>query len=262
MQSMPVVTVGQLENWIGAAFWPFVRVAGCLMVAPLFGASYVPRRLRIVIALAVTVVLLPVIAPAAGLTLLSADGIVTTVQQVVIGVAMGFTLQLMFDALTLGGQLLANAMGLGFAFTVDPLRAVTTPSLGQLYVLLGTLTFLALNGHIALIETLATSFQTLPVGPHGLAPSALHAMANWGSVMLLGAVRVALPGLTALLVINLAFGVTSRAAPALNLFAVGFPITLAIGLLVVLLGLPTMQSGLIEMLGSAFQFLGALASAR
>jgi len=181
---------------------------------------------------------------------------------VLIGVAMGFALQLMFDALTLAGQLLANAMGLGFAFTIDPLRAVTTQSLGQLYVLLGTLTFLALNGHIALIETLARSFQTLPIGPQGLSPAALHALANWGSTMLLGAVRIALPGLTALLVINLAFGVTSRAAPALNLFAVGFPITLAIGMLVVLLGLPSMQSGLIEMLGSAFQFIGGLGSVR
>jgi len=259
---MPVVTMAQLEGWIGGAFWPFVRIGACLMVAPLFGASYVPRRLRIVIALALTVVLLPVIPRPQALTLVSADGFVTTAQQVIIGVAMGFALQLMFDALTLGGQLLANAMGLGFAFTIDPLRAVTTQSLGQLYVLLGTLTFLALNGHIALIETLAASFQTLPIGPQGLSAAALHALANWGSVMLLGAVRIALPGLTALLVINLGFGVTSRAAPALNLFAVGFPITLAIGLVVVLLGLPSMQRGLIEMLGTAFQFIGALGSVR
>lgn len=259
---MPVITVGQLEGWIGDAFWPFVRVGACLMVAPLFGASYLPKRLRIVIALALTVVLLPVIPRPTALTLLSADGLVTTAQQVVIGVAMGFVLQLMFDALTLGGQLLANGMGLGFAFTIDPLRAVTTPSLGQLYVLLGTLTFLALNGHIALIETLARSFQTLPIGPQGLSPTALQALANWGSTMLLGAVRVALPALTALLVIHLGFGVMSRAAPALNLFAVGFPITLAVGMVVVLLGMPSMQSGLIEMLGSAFQFIGALGSMR
>ena len=130
------------------------------MVAPLFGASYVPPRVRIVLALALTVV-----AAAAdsarphALTLLSADGVVTTAQQIVIGVALGFALQLMFDALTLGGQLLANGMGLGFAFNVDPLRGVETPALGQLYVLLGTLTFLALNGHIALIETLVAQLS-------------------------------------------------------------------------------------------------------
>jgi flagellar biosynthetic protein FliR len=255
---MPVVTFAEIESWIGSAFWPFVRIGACLMVAPMFSGSYVLPRLRIVIALALTIVLLPVIPRAANLTLLSADGLITTAQQVLVGVAMGFALQLMFDALTFGGQLLADCMGLGFAFSIDPLRAVSTQSLGQLYVLLGTLTFVALNGHIALIETLAASFRTLPVGPDGLSPAALHAMADWGSTMLLGAVRIALPGMTALLVINLAFGVISRAAPAMNLFGVGFPITLALGLLVVLLGLPSMQSGLIEMLGSAFQFMRAL----
>jgi flagellar biosynthesis protein FliR len=257
---MPVISFTQIESWIAAAWFPFVRIGACIMVAPMFGATYVPPRLRIVIALALTVVLLPVIPHAAGLTLLSADGLVTTAQQVVIGVAMGFALQLMFDGLEFAGQLLANAMGLGFAFSVDPLRAVTTQSLGQLYVLLGTLTFVALNGHIALIQTLAASFQGLPVGPQGLSPAALHALADWGNTMLLGALRIALPGVTALLVIHLAFGVTSRAAPALNLFSVGFPIALALGLLVVLLGLPSMQGGLIDMLRAAFAFMGALGS--
>jgi flagellar biosynthesis protein FliR len=255
---MPVISFAQIESWIGSAFFPFLRIGACLMVAPMFGASYVPPRLRIVIALALTVVLLPVIPRVTGLTLLSADGLVTTAQQVVVGIAMGFALQLMFDALEFAGQLLANAMGLGFAFSIDPLSAVTTQSLGQLYVLLGTLTFLALNGHIALLQTLAASFQGLPVGPQGLSPAALHALADWGSTMLLGAVRIALPGVTALLVIHLAFGVVSRAAPALNLFAVGFPIALVFGLVALLLGLPSMQGGLIDMLQAAFAFMRAL----
>ncbi|MGH8601178.1 MAG: flagellar biosynthetic protein FliR, partial [Burkholderiales bacterium] len=151
---MPVLTFAEIESWIGAAFWPFVRIGACLMVAPMFGASYVPPRIRIVLALALTVLVLPVIPRPVGLTLLSADGVTTTAQQVVIGIAMGFALQLMFDALTLGGQLLANGMGLGFAFNMDPLRGVSTPALGQFYVILGSLTFLALNGHIALIQTL------------------------------------------------------------------------------------------------------------
>jgi flagellar biosynthesis protein FliR len=259
MPSVPVVTYGQIESWIGAAFWPFVRIGSCLMAAPLFSASYVPARIRIVLALALTVLVLPVIPHPAGLTLLSADGVVTTAQQIVVGVAMGFVVQLMFDALTLGGQMLANGMGLGFAFNIDPLRGVQTPALGQFYVLLGSLTFLALNGHIALIETLVDSFRGLPVGPTGLSPQALHALANWGSQLFLGAMRVALAGMTALVVINLGFGVISRTAPAMNLFGVGFPITLGFGLVVVLLGLPTLQSGLTEMLGSAFGFVRALA---
>jgi flagellar biosynthetic protein FliR len=256
---MPVVDYAQIESWIGLAFWPFLRIGACLMVAPLFGASYVPPRVRIVLAGALTVVAMPLIPKPTDLTLLSADGVITTLQQLLIGAAMGFALQLMFDALNLGGQLLANGMGLGLAFNIDPLRGVETPALGQLYVVLGTLTFIALDGHIALIQTLVASFHGLPVGTAGFSPQALHTLADWGNQLFLGAVRVALPGMTALLVINLAFGVTSRAAPSLNLFAVGLPVTLVFGLVVIWLGLPSLQSGFLDMLAGAFQMLRAMA---
>jgi flagellar biosynthesis protein FliR len=256
--TVPVVTLSQLEGWIGSAFWPFLRIGACLMVAPMFGASYVPPRIRIVLAAALTVAALPLIPQPQGLTVLSADGVITTVEQLMVGIAMGFALQLMFDALTLGGQILANGMGLGFAFNIDPLRGVTTPALGQFYTLLGILVFLALDGHIALIETLIASFRGLPVGPAGLNPGALHSLADWGEQLFLGALRVALPGMTALLVVNLAFGVTSRAAPALNLFAVGFPITLIFGLVIVLMGLPGIQTVFVDLLTSAFAFLRVL----
>lgn len=255
---MPVLSFPEIESWLGGAFWPFLRIGACLMVAPMFGASYVPPRIRIVLAAAVTLVALPMIARVDGLSVLSADGIITTVQQILIGIALGFALQLIFDALTLGGQILANGMGLGFAFNIDPLRGVTTPALGQFYTLLGTLVFLALNGHIALIETLVASFRGLPVGPSGLSAESLHSLADWGDELFLGALRVALPGMTALLVINLAFGVTSRAAPALNLFAVGFPITLIFGFVIVLFGLPGIQTVMIDLLGAAFGFMRML----
>jgi flagellar biosynthesis protein FliR len=252
---VPTVTFQQIETWIGSAFWPFLRIGACLMVAPVFGASYVPPRVRIVLAGALTLIALPLLPPVEGLSVLSADGIITTVEQIIIGAAMGFALQLMFDALTLGGQIVANGMGLGFAFNVDPLRGVTTPALGQFYSLLGVLVFLSLDGHIALIETLLTSFRGLPIGPHGLSPSALQSMADWGDQLFMGALRVALPGMTALLVINLGFGVMARAAPALNLFAVGFPITLVFGFVIVLFGLPGIQTVVVDLVTSAFTFM-------
>ena len=146
-----------------------------------------------------------------------------TVQQIVIGVAIGFVLQIVFDALAMGGQLLANTMGLSFAFNVDPLRGTGTPVLGQFYTLIATLTFLALNGHLAVIQALVDGFRTLPVGVDGLGPEGMWQVALWGGQLFRGALMVALPGLTALLIVNLAFGVVSRAAPSLNLFAIGFP---------------------------------------
>ena len=259
---MASVDISQLQHWLAALFWPFVRIGACLMVAPVFGASYVPRRLRIALAGAVTLPIAPLLPPFPPIELLSVAGVAVTVQQVLIGAALGFALQLVFDALTLGGQLLANGMGLGFAFNLDPLRGLSTPALGQLYVVLGTLIFLGLNGHLALLNTLVDSFRTLPVGTTGLDPERLRGLADWGGVLFVGALRVALPGMTALLIINLAFGAMSRAAPALNLFAVGLPVTLIFGLVIVTFSVPTMGAAFTALLTDGFDFLRALTAAR
>lgn len=254
------IDASQLQHWIGALFWPFVRIGACLMVAPVFGASYVPRRVRVVLAGAITIPLAPLLPAVPDIPLLSAQGVIITIQQVLIGAALGFALQLVFDALTLGGQLLANGMGLGFAFNLDPLRGVTTPALGQLYAVLGTLVFLSLNGHVALINTLTDSFHGLPIGGSGIDAMRARALADWGGMLFLGGLRVALPGMTALLVINLAFGVMSRAAPALNLFAVGLPVTLIFGLAIVTFAMPSIGTAFTALLADAFNFMGALSA--
>jgi flagellar biosynthesis protein FliR len=128
-------------------------------------------------------------------------------------------------------------------------------------MLLCLLTFLALNGHLALIETLAESFRTLPVGTIGLGPDGLWSVVAWGSQLFAGALAVALPGVTALLIVNIAFGVMSRATPAFNLFAVGLPVTLVFGLVIMVAGLPAVQSGFIRLLGDAFGLLRRLVGA-
>jgi flagellar biosynthetic protein FliR len=256
---MIAVSSGQLEAWLAQYFWPFVRIGACFMVAPVFGAQFLPRRVRLLLALAVTLIVAPLLATPE-VRPFSAEGLVVTVHQVLIGVAMGFALQIIFDALAMGGQVLSNTMGLGFAFNVDPMRGASTPVLGQLYMLLVTLTFLALNGHLALIETLVQGFGTLPVGTTGLSTDALWALALWGGQLFAGAVAVALPAMTALLVVNIGFGVMSRAAPTLNLFAVGFPITLIFGLVIVWAALPAVQATFMESLSGAFELLGRLVS--
>lgn len=250
--------LAQLQPLIAALFFPFVRIGACLMVAPVFGARYVPRRLRLALALAISVLIAPTLPRADLPGLLSGASVAITAQQLLIGIAIGFTLQLVFDALALSGQVLANSMGLGFAFNIDPLRGVSTPALGQLYVILGTLTFLSLNGHLALLQLLVDSFRGLPVGVDGFDRDALQVLANWGDLVFSGALRIALPGVTALLVVNLAFGVVSRAAPSLNLFAVGLPVTLVMGLAIVLYGLPMLQVGCVDMLQETMMQLRAL----
>jgi flagellar biosynthetic protein FliR len=257
---LTVITLNpdQLEGWLSQLFWPFIRIGACFMVAPAFGALFIPARLRLVLAAAVALLVAPLVPAPAGITPFSATGIMVTVQQVIIGAAIGFALQILFDAVAMGGQLLANSMGLSFAFNVDPMRGTGTPALGQFYALLVMLTFLALNGHLALIEMLVDGFRTLPVGETGLGSDALWTLVLWGTQIFSGALAVALPGITALLIVNLSFGVMSRAAPSLNLFAVGFPISLVFGLAIVLVGLPALQSSFVNLLGEAYLLLRSL----
>jgi flagellar biosynthesis protein FliR len=255
------LTQAQLEGWISQLFWPFIRIGACFMVAPAFGALFIPARLRLVLAGAVAFLVAPLIPQPTGIVVFSAAGIVVTIQQVIIGIALGFALQILFDAVAMGGQLLANSMGLSFAFNVDPMRGTGTPALGQLYAILVMLTFLALDGHLALIEVLVDGFRTLPIGERGLSTEGYWTMVAWGTQIFSGALAVALPGVTALLIVNIAFGVMSRAAPSLNLFAVGFPISLVFGLVIIIVGLPALQSAFIVLLDKAFILLRTLQGA-
>jgi flagellar biosynthesis protein FliR len=257
------LTANQLQDWIAQLYWPFVRIGSCFMVVPVFGADTVPARIRVALAGAITLLILPLLPPPPPVAAFSAAGALITVQQVLIGLALGFCLHILFDAVNLGGQMLANSMGLSMAFNIDPLHgsAATTPALGQLYTLLVTLTFLALNGHLALIEVLAQSFTTLPVAAGGLGAAGLHEVAGWGSQLFAGALAIALPGVTALLIVNLAFGVMSRAAPAFNLFAIGLPVSLVFGLVIVTTGLPAVQATFMELLARTFGTLEQLIGA-
>jgi flagellar biosynthetic protein FliR len=252
---MLTLTTGQLEAWLAQYLWPFLRIGACFMMAPIFGARFVPPRVRLLLAGAITLIVAPLVPPPSDVAVFSFAAVIVTIHQLLIGFATAFALQLIFDALAMGGQLLSNTMGLGFAFNVDPLRGVSTPVLGQLYMILVTLTFLAINGHLALIETFVQGFTTLPVGLTGLDGPVIWRLVEWGSQLFAGALAVALPGMAALLVVNLAFGVMSRAAPTLNLFAVGFPITLIAGLVIMYVGLPMVLATFGRSLDAAFGVL-------
>jgi flagellar biosynthetic protein FliR len=258
VEAVITIAPGQLEALLMQYFWPFVRIGACLMVAPIFGANFVPRRFRLVLAGAITLLVAPLIVIPQGLTPLSVAGIVVTVQQLLIGVATGFVLQVIFDSLAMGGQLLANSMGLSFAFNVDPQHGASTPVVGTMYMLMVTLTFLALNGHLAMIEALVDGFRSLPISLAGFSGDQWWQVVGWGNQLFAGALAVALPGMTALLIVNLGFGVMSRAAPSLNMFAVGFPITLVFGLTIVLLGLPTVQSSFAALMAVSFKLIRSL----
>ncbi len=255
-------TSAEITALIGTYLWPLFRIGALVGAAPLLGTHSVPVRIRLGLALLLTLVIAPVLPPPPALDPFSAAGLQVTIAQVLIGLAMGFALQLMFAAFVLAGELISLGMGLGFAAMNDPVSGVSVPTVGQFYTILVTLLFLALNGHLILIEVLADSFRTLPVGAHGLAAQGVWELVLWGGRMFVWALLIALPVIGALLLVNLGFGIMTRAAPQLNIFAVGFMVIILLGLLVMRITLPSLLPQLTGMMDEIFGLLRQLMTLR
>jgi flagellar biosynthesis protein FliR len=250
------VQLVQLQAWLGGLLWAFGRVSGLCLVAPIFSSTMVPMQVRLVLALVLTMVLAPM-API-NIDLLTGEGLASMVSQLLIGVAIGFVLQLSFQAVSFGAQFISLSMNLGFAESFDPMAGGSSAVLGQIYSLLVTLLFLAMDGHLHLIALLADSFRTLPPGTATIGPDGLHAVTRFGTQFFAGAVRVALPAMTSLLVVNIGFAAISRAAPSMNLFAVGFPITVSLGFIALWLSLRSLPGAFDAIQESAWSLMREL----
>jgi len=252
-------SAAQLIGWTESYYWPFMRISALFLASPIFSASAFPVRARIILAVLVTVLVVPSLPPSPVVDTLGPAGILLAGQQLMIGLAMGFIVQMIFASVVIAGQSLAMTMGLGFAMSVDPQNGVQVPVLSQLYMILATLIFLAINGHLLLIRFLVDSFTLLPVGLSQWRDDFGLDVVLWASQMFMGGLLLALPALTAVLLINIAFGVITRAAPQLNIFAVGFPVTILAGFVFILLTMPSVFSLLVYMfdtgLAQAFQLL-------
>ena len=240
-----------IMSWVAQYYWAFLRMSALFLAAPVFSAASLPVRVRVLLAVLITALVTPSLPVAPAVDVFGPEGIVIAAQQVLIGVAMGFILQMVFAAAVVAGQAMAMAMGLGFAMSVDPQNGIQVPVLSQFYVILATLLFVSIDGHLLLIECLVNSFVLLPVGALALGESLAMKVVLWGSQMFLGSLLVSLPALTALLLINLAFGVITRAAPQLNIFAVGFPVTILAGFIFMFLTLPSAFNLFVQLFDSA-----------
>lgn len=251
-------TTAEITAWIGGFYWPLVRVAGLMSIAPIIGGKQVPMRIRVGLAVLVTFVILPFTGTTPAVEPLSADGVLITGQQFLIGVAMGFMLQLIFNAVALAGENIAMTMGLGFAVMSDPQNGIQVPVVGQFFMIMATLLFLALNGHHAALQMVADSFHYLPVATIGMGSEVLWQLLEWAGVLFRGAVSIALPAVTALLTVNLVMGVMTRAAPQLNIFSVGFPVTMTVGFVVILVSLPVFMPIFERLMSDTFGTIATL----
>jgi len=231
------VTTAQLNAWLAAFAWPLARILALIASAPVIGNPSVPARVKIGLGLLITVLVAPLVPSPPGIDPASASGLLILAQQVLIGLAMGFAMHVVFHAAEMAGEFIGLQMGLGFATLYDASVPGFIPIIGQYLGIVVSLAFLAVDGHLLLLSALVESFRVLPLTPLS-APSGLRALVEWGGSIFSYSLALSLPLLAALLITNLALGVLTRAAPQLNIFAVGFPLTILVGILVLALALP------------------------
>lgn len=233
------ISAAQASAFVGSFFWPFMRISAMLMAIPVVGTRLVSVRIRVAMAAVITILVMPLIPGVPAIEPLSVQGLTISLHQVLIGLAMGFILQMVLAALTIAGESIAMTMGLGFASMVDPANGVNVPVLSQFFLMMGTLMFLALGGHLMIIQLLVSSFHSLPIADSGIERESFWVVVSFASQMFIGAVWVALPAMISILVITLAMGVMTRAAPQLNIFSVGFPVTMLMGFIILWLVIPS-----------------------
>ncbi len=219
-----------IGQWLGQFLWPLFRIGSFLMVIPIFGTQLVTARIRMGLAVVMTILVMPMLGDVPVLDSISPEMAVISIQQVLIGSAMGFAVYMLFQLFVVAGQMIAMQMGLGFASMVDPANGVNVPVLSQFYLNGITLLFLAMNGHLVLFDVLVESFNTVPIATDGLAIESFRELAHRMTWLFASAMLLALPAMAAVLIVYISFGVMTRAAPQMNIFAIGFPIALLFGL--------------------------------
>jgi flagellar biosynthetic protein FliR len=235
-------TEAELLAWITPLVWPFVRALALFTSLPVFGQRIVPVRVRIALAFFIAVAAQATLPAMPAVALDSMAALLITAQQVLIGVALGFAVRMVFAAVEMAGEVIGLQMGLNFAAFFDPATASQTNGAGRLFGAMVGLLFVVVDGHLAVIAALVQSFNAFPVSTDVLGWLRVLQPQTWGAEVFHLGLWIALPMIGMLLFVNIVLGVISRVAPQINVFAVGFPITLAVGLIGMLVTLPMMQS--------------------
>lgn len=235
-----------------------MRISAMFIAVPLFSIQAVPARVRLILSVVITLVVMPLLPPLPAVEMFSAPGLMVAISQITIGLTTGFILQLVFATVVFAGQAIALSMGLGFSTMVDPQNGQQVPVISQIYTITATLIFISLDGHLLLIQMLLDSFKSLPIGMEGIAKAGIWDIIEWSGRVFAGGLLLAMPIVAALLLVNIIFGVAARAAPQLQIFSVGFPVTLMLGLLLVWKTLPDMLDQFSGLLTDSYDLIGQL----
>ena len=248
----------QLDAWLALFLFPLARILALLVTAPVFNNAALSIQIRLVIGLAIGFGMAPALPPMPPISPGSWIGLAVLAQQILIGIIMGFTLRIIFSAVDMAGELIGLQMGLSFATFYDPQTSAQTPVISEFLGIIVLLMFLAMNGHLLSLSVLAESFRLLPVTTTPFASGGFATMLAWSGTLFSAGLMLALPLIAALLIANISLGVLARIAPALNIFAVGFPVTLASGFTVMMLSLPYFGAALERLYDRGFDALAGV----
>lgn len=242
------ITDRQMLEYVTMYAWPFLRITGFLFALPIISSGIIPAYIKVGLAMFISIVIAPGLPDHDFVDVLSLDGLSISIAQILIGLVIGFIVKIVFSAMETGGYVIGQTMGLGFAQMNDPANGITVPVISQFYTVLATLIFLILNGHLIMINVLVESFTVIPITDYSNITSGIWKLILWSGWIFTGAVLIALPAVGALLLVNIAFGVMMRAAPQLNIFTIGFPISLMLGLIFIMFTLPVFSNQFINIL--------------
>lgn len=258
---MITLNSAELNAWIAAFLWPLTRILGLITVAPVFGNLSVPFQIKLLLGIMLALIIAPTVPALPAMDPMSLAGLLILAQQFIIGLALGFAMRIIFAAVEMAGEIIGLTMGFGFATFFDPNTQGRSSAISQFLALLMIMIFLTTNMHLALLSALAESFMSMPISSAPMGTQNFLTMASWGGKIFSSGVQISLPIVAGLLITNIALGILTRAAPQLNLFGIGFPITLGVGFVMILLILPFMATPLDSLFQDGMQVIRKLGTA-
>ena len=222
-----------IMNFISDYLLSFMRISGLFVAMAGISARTLPTPIRNLLAIVITIMVLPVVPAVKVQEIVSLGTFILVMKQLLIGVTIGFISMMVINTFVLAGQIIAMQTGLGFASIVDPINGINVPAVGQFYLVLATLLFWTFDGHLFMIHMIVQSFTAFPIGEAWFTPEQFKEVAHWAGLMFVSAVTMSLAPIVSLLIVNLAFGVMTKASPQLNIFSIGFAIAQLMGLIII-----------------------------
>ncbi|MEW6369311.1 MAG: flagellar biosynthetic protein FliR [Pseudomonadota bacterium] len=250
---MLTLTAAEINTWIAGLLWPLTRILGLIAAAPLFGHASVPTSVKVVLGVLLSAIIAPTVPALPAMDPTSWAGLLILVQELLVGLAMGFAMRIVFAAVEYAGELASATMGFSFASFFDPTTQGRSAAISQFMSMVATMAFLAVNAHLVLLAALSESFVSLPISATPLSLTAPLELVRWGARIFSAGLQLSMPILAALLIVNVALGILTRAAPQLNIFGIGFPITLGVGLLTVSVALPYLGTPIVNLFNEGIE---------